>query len=105
MADPREYVTPTVVGTPLRDGAVDPVEGDFLGPLNAGLVGEDGNPHGPNVITPQIHASDGIRPVRPGAVSSDATQQDEDEKAHLSEHLGLTADDDDDEGDGTEPGA
>jgi hypothetical protein len=39
MADPRDYVNPTVVGTPLRDGAVDPREGDFLGPLNAGLPG------------------------------------------------------------------
>lgn len=86
MADPREYVTPRLVGTPLRDGAVDPAEGDFLGPLNAGLEGEEGNPHGPNVINPQIHASDGIRPVRPGAVSSDAATQDADEKAHLTEH-------------------
>ena len=91
MADPRDYVNPTVVGTPLRDGAVDPVEGDFLGPLNAGLAGEDGNPHGINVINPQIHASDGVRPVRPGAVSSDAVTQDADEKAHLTEHLTLDA--------------
>ena len=89
MADPREYVTPRLVGTPLRDGAVDPAEGDFLGPLNAGLAGEEGNPHGINVINPQIHASDGIRPVRPGAVSSDAAEQDEDEKAHLKQHLGI----------------
>ena len=89
MADPRDYVTPTVVGTPLRDGAVDPVEGDFLGPLNAGLAGEDGNPHGTNVVSPQIHASDGIRPVRPGAVSADAVQQDADEKDHLKQHLGI----------------
>ena len=89
MADPREYVNPTVVGTPLRDGAVDPREGDFLGPLNAGLAGEDGNPHGPNVVSPQIHASDGIRPVRPGAVSSDPAVQDTDEKQHLTEHTGI----------------
>ena len=41
MADPREYVNPTVVGTPLRDGSVDPKDGDFLGPLNAGLEGEE----------------------------------------------------------------
>lgn len=92
MADPRDYVNPTVVGTPLRDGAVDPREGDFLGPLNAGLAGEDGNPHGPNVVSPQIHASDGIRPVRPGAVSADAAQQDADEKAHLKQHLGIDGD-------------
>lgn len=89
MADPREYVNPTVVGTPLRDGAVDPREGDFLGPLNAGLAGEDGNPHGPNVVSPQIHASDGIRPVRPDAVSSDAATQDADEKQHLTDHVGV----------------
>lgn len=90
MADPREYVNPTVVGTPLRDGAVDPREGDFLGPINAGLAGEAGNPHGPNVVNPQIHASDGIRPVRPGVVSSDAATQDTDEKQHLSDHTGIT---------------
>ena len=99
MADPRDYVTPTRVGTPLRDGSVDPKDGDFLGPLNAGREGEEGNPHGPNVINPQIHAGDGIRPVRPGAVSSDAATQDADEKAHLSEHLGLTDDDDEDDDD------
>ena len=95
MADPREYVTPTVVGTPLRDGSVDPKGGDFLGPLNAGLEGEDGNPHGPNVLNPQIHAGDGIRPVRPGAVSADASQQDADEKQHLRDHLGIEAPADD----------
>ena len=36
------------VGTKLRDGAVDPKVGDFLGPSNAG---ED-NPHGPTVVNP-----------------------------------------------------
>ena len=95
MADPRDYVTPTRVGTPLRDGSVDPKDGDFLGPLNAGLEGEGGNPHGPNVLNPQIHAGDGIRPVRPGAVSADASQQDADEKQHLRDHLGIEAPADD----------
>src|SRR5512139_2333018 len=39
--DPRE-VTEKVVGTRLRDAAVDPEPGDFLAPTNAGKD----NPHG-----------------------------------------------------------
>lgn len=50
-ADPRDYVTPTRIGTPLRDAAVDPRPGDFGIPTNAGLPGEPGNPHGPNVVS------------------------------------------------------
>lgn len=41
-------------GSRLRDGAVDPHEDDYLGPPNAGTVGEAGNPHGPNVVNPEI---------------------------------------------------
>lgn len=60
--DPREVVD-EVVGTRLRDAAVDPQPGDFLAPINAG----DGNPHGPEVVSPEIHAS-GPAGIRPGVV-------------------------------------
>lgn len=45
---------PKRFGTRLRDGAVDPRGDDFLGPSNAGKPGEEGNPHGPNVISPGL---------------------------------------------------
>lgn len=78
------------VGTKLRDGAVDPKAGDFLGPSNAG---ED-NPHGPTVVNPGLHALQDVRPVRPGEVSDDAEVQDEAETAHLTEwHPGTAAPD------------
>lgn len=69
------------VGTKLRDGAVDPKVGDFLGPSNAG---ED-NPHGPTVVNPGLHALQDVRPVRPGAVDADPATQDAAEDAHLAE--------------------
>lgn len=81
VLDPRT-VTDTQVGTRLRDAAVTPREGDFLAPTNAGAVGELGNPHGPSVVSPGIHGTEGVRPIRPGAVSSDAATQDTDETAH-----------------------
>lgn len=80
--DPRGLEV-QMVGTPLRDAAVGPLPGDFLGPTNAGEEGELGNPHGPSVVNPEIHASQGVRPVRPGEVSSDAETQDADETEHL----------------------
>src|SRR5699024_2861229 len=95
MADPRECVTPTGAGTPLPDGSADPKDGDFLRPLNPGPAGEGGNPHAPDVRTPQIHAAAGSRPVRPCARSAAATQQDADEKQHLRDHLGIEAPADD----------
>jgi hypothetical protein len=64
--DPREH-TGEQVGTELRDAAVDPHPEDFLAPVNAGKEGEAGNPHGPNVVAPQIHASSG-QAVVPGPV-------------------------------------
>lgn len=94
-ADPRE-VTTTVHGTPLRDAAVDPEEADFLPPVNAGLEGEEGNPHGPNVYAPGIHASNQFRPVRPGPVDPDPAAQSEDESEHAAEHLYPTAETPDD---------
>lgn len=60
--DPRDYED-TTVGTRLRDAAVDPHPEDFLAPINAG----DANPHGPEVVSPEIHAS-GPAGVRPGDV-------------------------------------
>lgn len=87
VADPRD-VTATRHGTALRDAAVDPLPTDFLAPVNAGLEGEDGNPHGPNVYSPGIHANEGIRPVRPGVVSSDTKTQSTEESAHASEWQG-----------------
>lgn len=55
-ADPRDLVE-RQIGSKARDGAVDPLPKDFMGPTNAGLPGEAGNPHGPNVVSPGIHAS------------------------------------------------
>ena len=85
-ADPRE-VTPVKHGTGLRDGAVTPLEGDFLPPTNAGKPGEKGNPHGPHVVAPGIHASQHVRPVRPGPVSPDAATQSREETEHLAAHI------------------
>lgn len=64
-ADPREVSTRRV-GTPVRDGAVDPRKGDFLGPTNAGKA----NPHGPLVVSPEVHGS-GPTPIHPGDVHVD----------------------------------
>jgi hypothetical protein len=64
-ADPRE-VSAVRVGTPVRDGAVDPRPGDYLGPTNAGQA----NPHGPLVVNPEIHGS-GPTPIHPGDVHTD----------------------------------
>ena len=85
-SDPRD-LTVTQHGTPLRDAAVDPAPTDFLPPVNAGKVGEEGNPHGPNVVAPEIHASQGTRPVRPGAVSDDPAVQSAAEYWHAAEHV------------------
>lgn len=65
--DPRD-LTLQQLGTPLRDAAVDPREGDFLPPTNAGKAGQEGNPHGPNVVAPGIHAVQGPGPIVPGPV-------------------------------------
>lgn len=85
-SDPRD-ITVTQHGTPLRDAAVNPADTDFLPPVNAGLEGEDGNPHGPNVIAPGIHAEQSIRPVRPGPVSPDPAVQSTEESAHAEAHV------------------
>jgi len=84
-ADPRVQ-TLEQIGTPLRDAAVDPKPGDFLAPTNAGKLGDEGNPHGPNVVSPEIHASQGVRPVKAGDVHVDDTdKQDASETAHTEQ--------------------
>lgn len=85
--DPRT-LTPTQVGTRLRDAAVDPAPGDFLPPTNAGEPGELGNPHGPTVVSPEIHGSAGIRP---GTVSDTPATQSQEETEFLHERQPQTA--------------
>lgn len=83
-ADPRDVAT-TRVGTPVRDGAVDPEKGDFLGPTNAGQE----NPHGPDVVNPELHASQGVRPVKGGPVHVDDTAA---QDAAETEHTEVSTD-------------
>lgn len=66
---------------PLRDAAVDPRPGDFLPPVGAGQA----DPHGTEVVSPEIHAS-GTTPLVPGPVPDDpgAQQDRESEAARLS---------------------
>jgi hypothetical protein len=79
-ADPRD-LSEDQVGTKLRDAAVDPQEGDFLAPTNAGKA----NPHGPEVVSPEIHASEGVRPVKGGDVHvGDPAKQDAAETEHAA---------------------
>lgn len=80
--DPRDY--PLTVPALPRDGAVEPRDGDFLAPSNAGAEGELGNPHGPSVVSPGIHAYQGVRPICTGEVASDPTAQDTAEDEHLA---------------------
>lgn len=82
--DPR-FVGTETNGTPLRDAAVDPRPGDFLPPTNAGQA----NPHGPEVVSPEIHASQGVRPVLPGPVP-EAPAQEPREQAHTTELTATT---------------
>ena len=63
--------THQALGTPLRDAAVDQKPGDFLPPVNAGQA----DPHGPEVVSPEIHGSEGPVPIVPGLVSSDPAEQ------------------------------
>lgn len=65
IIDPRD-VEDQVVGTRLRDAAVDPQEDDFLAPINAGQA----NPHGPDVVSPEVHGS-GPAGILPGVVAVD----------------------------------
>lgn len=67
-ADPRTVRDET--GAPLRDAAVDPKPGDFLPPTNAG----EANPHGPEVVSPGVHAAPPA-PIVPGPVPADPDRQ------------------------------
>lgn len=81
-ADPRE-LEDGVVGTRLRDAAVDPKPEDFLAPLNAG----EENPHGPKVVAPEIHAS-GPAGIVPGNVwVEDPEKQEKREKEFAEARL------------------
>lgn len=87
-ADPRDIEDGTL-GTKLRDAAVDPQPEDFLAPLNAG----EGNPHGPEVVSPEIHAS-GPAGIKPGNVFvEDPEKQEAREKEYAQARLidGATA--------------
>jgi hypothetical protein len=70
-ADARDYAAPIMVGTPLRDAAVDPHPDDFLAPTNAG----EADPHGPLVVAPGIHAV-GPKPIAAGPVPGETKAQD-----------------------------
>lgn len=90
-ADPRDLEDGgiAIVGTRLRDAAVDPEPEDFLAPINAG----EANPHGPKVVSPEIHAS-GPAGIRPGEVFvEDTDKQEAREKAFAKARLveGVTA--------------
>ena len=83
VADPRD-LDAEVVGTRLRDAAVDPHPEDFLAPINAG----EANPHGPEVVSPEIHASNGPAGIRPGVVHvDDHGKQEEREKEYARVRL------------------
>jgi hypothetical protein len=78
--DPRDVPAPEA--STLRDAAVDPRPEDYLAPTNAGTA----NPHGPDVVSPEIHASQGVRPVKGGEVHVDDTaKQDAAETAHAEQ--------------------
>jgi hypothetical protein len=72
-------VTAQLVGSPLRDAAVDPRPQDYLPPVHAG----EADPHGPTVIAPQVHAS-GEETPRPGPVSGNLSTQQAAEEAHAT---------------------
>lgn len=67
--DARDAAKPDQVGSKLRDAAVDPRVRDFLAPINAGQA----DPHGPEVVAPEIHASE-TGPIVPGVVGDKAYQ-------------------------------
>lgn len=73
IVDARSYGEQHWVGKPLRDAAVDPEPSDYLSPTNAG----EANPHGPSVVSPEIHASGGPAGIRPGEVHVDDVKRQE----------------------------
>lgn len=79
-ADPRTLEGPEQVGTRLRDAAVDPRPEDFLPPTNAGQA----NPHGPLVVSPEIHG-EGVKPIHPGPVTPGDPKAQEQRETALAE--------------------
>lgn len=77
--DARDFAEPIVLGTPLRDAAVDPKPTDFLPPTNAG----EADPHGPLVVSPGLHAV-GPKPIRPGDVFVDDVARQNDAETALA---------------------
>jgi len=82
VPDPRD-IEDDVVGTRLRDAAVDPHEDDFLAPVNAG----EGNPHGPEVVSPEIHASGPAGILSGNVFVEDPAKQEKREKDYAEARL------------------
>lgn len=80
--DSRDHSDEQVVGTRLRDAAVDPRPEDFLPPVNAG----DEDPHGPLVVAPSIHAV-GPAPIAPGVVALDDPKEQEAKETDLAKRV------------------
>lgn len=78
--DSREVGGEQVVGTRLRDAAVDPKSEDFLPPTNAG----EADPHGPLVVAPGIHAAE-TGPIHPGDVHVDEPKVQEAQETALAQ--------------------
>lgn len=92
VPDPRDQSLQQV-GAPLRDAAVNPQPGDFLPPINAGKEGPEGNPHGPNVVAPEIHAGT-TGAVAPGPVGRLEHETQPDPQATKVEDGQVVADED-----------
>lgn len=75
------------IGTRLRDASVKPEAQDFLPPTNAGAA----DPHGPEVVSPGLHAVEGVRPVAPGVVPPPPPQQEAKETAATAAATSTTA--------------
>jgi len=67
-------------GSALRDAAVEPESDDFLAPINAG----DADPHGPEVVAPEIH-HEGPKGLKPGDVHVDDPAAQEADESALAE--------------------
>jgi len=80
--DARDFGEPQPFGSPNRDAAVDPRPGDYLPPTNAGQA----DPHGPLVVSPEIHAS-GPAGIRSGEVFVDDVVRQETAETELAERV------------------
>ena len=75
--------------TKIRDAAVNPLSKDFLEPINAGAPLPLGDPHGPFVVSPQLHADESVRPLVSGPVSGTPATQEAAEKASVAAAMNL----------------